>query len=366
MKPLIQGVAIFLAVQFVTSQFMGKKPATVTMKDASGNMVTMPPNTGDIPLYEARPESLNEGAMYNPIPQRIASMWPQDSALDITVVVSPTFVHDPLSTLSKERIVVEEKSFKMGNFSDRRVVDTSFTVPKEVQNNGTLWGHLYVGLAGSKLDPSVPGYDPTQAFHFIYPLTHYIPKKKVRKTKNLLSASDVTEEVLEEDVPSGPIIKSFYHPNFTMSIIPDSGTLMWPTLHPAVRQYVHLDATGARDGSGQNGWYYPILFVNTFWQLKAHMVELNDTVTRLPFHIDLNNQKNWIFNIIATIDEGNKANERQIANGSPAPGGGDGSEFEMFKEILLDTNVYLLATTGIVSILHMIFEMLAFKNDVVS
>lgn len=45
-------------------------------------------------------------------------------------------------------------------------------------------------------------------------------------------------------------------------------------------------------------------------------------------------------------------------------GGGDGSEFEMIKEVLLDTNIYLLATTVVVSIFHMIFEMLAFKSDI--
>jgi hypothetical protein len=48
------------------------------------------------------------------------------------------------------------------------------------------------------------------------------------------------------------------------------------------------------------------------------------------------------------------------------PGGGDGSEWETIKEVLLDTNIYLLGTTGIVTILHMVFETLAFKNDIVS
>jgi hypothetical protein len=51
-------------------------------------------------------------------------------------------------------------------------------------------------------------------------------------------------------------------------------------------------------------------------------------------------------------------------SGGSVPGGGDGSEFEMIKEVLLDTNVYLLGTTVVVSIFHMIFEMLAFKSDI--
>jgi hypothetical protein len=36
----------------------------------------------------------------------------------------------------------------------------------------------------------------------------------------------------------------------------------------------------------------------------------------------------------------------------------------MIKEVLLDTNPFLLGTTVIVSIFHMIFEMLAFKSDI--
>jgi hypothetical protein len=149
-----------------------------------------------------------------------------------------------------------------------------------------------------------------------------------------------------------------------MSFIPDSGVMNYPTLHPATRQYIHMEATGARDATGQNGWYYPILFINTFWQLKSHMTTLNSTVTELPLHIDLNNLVNWKFSLMASMDEGAKQTARNAAQGISSPGGGDGSEFEMIKEVLLDTNIYLLATTVIVSIFHMVFEMLAFKSDI--
>lgn len=181
-------------------------------------------------------------------------------------------------------------------------------------------------------------------------------------------------------MPTGTIIANHYHPNFTMSFIPDSGVMQFRSMTPPIRQYVRLEATGARDGSGQNGWYYPILFVNTFWQLKSHMMVLNSTVTEVPLHIDLNNLGNWKFNILATVDESSKQSAKSAAQGKPppaqfafidltrvgqtTPGSGDGSEFEMIKEVLLDTNIYLLGTTVIVSIFHMIFEMLAFKSDI--
>ena len=202
-KSALQGMAIFFGMQFVMSKVMGgNKPATTT--DSTGAVVPVPPNAGVIPPFHARPDSLEDDAVYSPIPQRIAPMWPSDSPLDITIIVSPSFVATPLAKIPKERIVADEREFGFGNKSDNRVIDTSFDVPKEVQNNGTLWAHFYIGLSGSKLDPSTHGYDPSRAFHFIHPLTHYLGKKKVKKTKNLLAATNVTEEVGCTDYPEVP------------------------------------------------------------------------------------------------------------------------------------------------------------------
>ncbi|PVH75713.1 cleft lip and palate transmembrane 1 [Cadophora sp. DSE1049] len=360
-KSAVQGLAIFFGMQFVMGKVMGPKtPAAVTTTDASGATITVPANTAAIPPFNDRPNTLDEGALYNPIAQRIAPMWPLNSPLDITVIISPTFVAEPISKAPQERIVVNEKGFVLGSFEENRVIDTSFAVPNEVQNNGTLWAHFYVALKGANLDPVVQGYDPTKAYHFTRPLTQYITQKKVKKVKNLLAAEETEEE--EEELPTGPVINSHYHPNFTLSFIPDSGVMHYPTMNPAVRQYVQLEASGARDGSGQNGWYYPVLFVNTFWQLRTHMMPVNSTVKRLPIHIDLNHQANWKFSLIAGVDEGVKQTARNAAAGQTM--GGDGSEFEMIKEVLLDTNIYLLATTVVVSVFHMIFEMLAFKSDI--
>jgi hypothetical protein len=195
-KSALQGLVMFFGIQFVMGKFMNSgKPTTTTTTDASGAVVSLPANTAEIPPFYARPDHLDEGALYNPLAQRIAPMWPLDSPLDITIVVSPTFVSEPLAKTPKERIVVDELGFVLGNYNENRVIDTTFPVPKEVQNNGTLWAHFYIGLTGSKLDPSTPGYNPERAFHFIHPLTQYIAQKKIKKTKNLLAAVNETEEV---------------------------------------------------------------------------------------------------------------------------------------------------------------------------
>lgn len=177
-------------------QITGNKgPATSTTTDASGAVMNVPANSGDIPPYHARPDQLDEGAVWSPIPQRIAPMWPTDRPLDITIVVSPSFVPTPIAKVPKERIVLDEMAFMFGDYNQHRSIDASFDVPTEVQNNGTLWGHFYIGLSGSKLDPTVSGYDPSRAFHFVHPLTQYIAQKKIRKTKNLLAANEDIDEV---------------------------------------------------------------------------------------------------------------------------------------------------------------------------
>jgi hypothetical protein len=364
---LFQMAAMYMLVQFAIKQF-GPKQNTQTVTDADGKTVQVTPNTGDIPPYLLRPRTLDAGAMYNQIPQRIAPIWPEKSKLDITVTLSSSFVPTALKDTAKDMVVLQEKGFQFGNFSDKRSIDTTFTVPAEVQNNGTLWGHFYIGLTGSVLDPTLQSFDPGSAYHFVYPMTQYIAKKKAKKTRSLLGGKNATEaDQGEEEVdeqPSGPIVSNFYHPNTSLSFIPSTGVMSYPQAHPAVRHFLHMEATGARDGSGQNSWYYPMLFVNSFWQLKAHMTQLNSTVKTLPLHIDLNNLADWQFKLMATIEMNSREQAKQAAYGNPVPGGGDGSEIEMIKEIFMDTNPILLGVTIVVSIAHLILETLAFGSDI--
>jgi hypothetical protein len=292
-------------------------------------------------------------------------MWPVGTELDILMYISPSVAMPQLKSMPKESLLIEEKKFKLGDWKENREIHTEFAVPKEVQNNATLFAHFYVAQSGNPVDPTAPGYNPSKAYHFIRPLTQYIPKRKVAKTRNLLAGTNETEqETADRKEKESNLVASYYHPNFTISMIPDSGVINYPAAHPGVRAFIQLESTGARDSTGQHGWYYPILFTNQFWQLKKQMTEVNSTVTRLPLNVKLNNLNNWKFSLFAAMDEGLKQQAAARAAGQTTPGGGDGSEIEMFKEILIDSNSYLLALTAIVSVFHMVFEMLAFKNDV--
>ncbi|KAF1967365.1 cleft lip and palate associated transmembrane protein 1 [Bimuria novae-zelandiae CBS 107.79] len=362
-KTLVQSVGIFLLIQFASKQFFGQAPATGGASDPAKSGAVVPNTKVSIPAFENRPSQFNDGAIRSAIPQNIAPMWPVGTEVDISMYISPSVVMPPLKQLPKDTLLIDEKGFKFGDWKENRVVETEFKVPAEVQRNATLFAHFYVGQSGSVLDPTQPGYDRTKAYHMIRPLTQYQSKKKISKTRNLLS--DLPDTVQSEEEKKGPkVMGNYYHSNFSISMIPDSGVVNFPSIHPGVREFFQLDQTGSRDATGQNGWYYPVLFTNTFWQLKKDMIELNDTVTTLPLNVKINNLSNWKFNIYASMEANIRSNQAAAANGQAIAGGGDGTEMEMFKEILIDSNSYLLAITAVVSVLHMIFEMLAFKNDV--
>ncbi|EEU44856.1 uncharacterized protein NECHADRAFT_63771 [Fusarium vanettenii 77-13-4] len=363
---LLLGGAIYFGFNMALNYATKKDQRAVPISHPeTGEIIKVPGNTEGIPPFELRPKELNEGATYRAFPKNVAPIWPQDSHVDIVVTLSQSFNPTPISETADEYVVLQEKDFHLSNKSDKRTVETTFTVPPAVQHNGTLWGHFYVGLTGSNLDPKQPGFDTAKAYHFTWPLTQYLPKKKVAKTRNLLEDLPApVEELTEEEKATGPVIANYYHPNATFSFVPDLGVKEFSMMGAQIRQYMRLEATGARDGSGQNGWYYPVLFINNFWQLTNQMTLLNDTVKELPLRIDLGNLAGWQFQLMATLETNSKESARQAAFGASLPGGGDGTEIEMIKEVFLDSNPYLLGVTIVVSVLHMILETLAFGSDI--
>ncbi|KAL5115812.1 hypothetical protein ACEQ8H_006307 [Pleosporales sp. CAS-2024a] len=362
-RSIAQSVGIFLLIQGGIKYLMpgNQSPAAPAQ---SGAAVSRAQNHVVVPAWEDRPRSLEPGVQYSHVPHTISPMWPNNVEVDVRMYISPSTVAPGFNSMPKGSLLIDEKKFVIGDYGQKREIHTEFKVPTEVQHNAILNAHFYVGQSGSVLDPTQPGYDPAKAYHVVRPLSAYHVKKKVKKTRNLLSDMPTKEQETEEEKNAPRVYANYYHPNFTIAFVPETLQFVYPQMHAGPRKYVPLEATGARDASGQHGWYYPILFTNTFWQLRKDMIELNDTVKTLQMNVDLKNLAHWKFNILASMDENIKSNAAAAAAGHSIPGGGDGTEMEMFKEILLDSNSYLLGITAIVSVFHMIFEMLAFKNDV--
>lgn len=102
--------------------------------------------------------------------------------------------------------------------------------------------------------------------------------------------------------------------------------------------------------------------MNDYWNMQRDYMPINDTVTQLDLHITFqplslfkwqmyaaHSMKNqWAGNIFGEVLQGEEQDGEQ----------------DSLKEALLDTNPYFLGLTIIISILHSVFELLAFKNDI--
>lgn len=102
---------------------------------------------------------------------------------------------------------------------------------------------------------------------------------------------------------------------------------------------------GALDSTRTMGTFYPIVFPNEFWQLRSQFVEINSTVARQPLQITLHPMSFMKFQLYATMAVGFRDAAKQQ---------GTGAELDEMKRMLTETNPYLLALTGVVTILHMV------------
>jgi hypothetical protein len=101
--------------------------------------------------------------------------------------------------------------------------------------------------------------------------------------------------------------------------------------------------------------YTPPLKASKFWNLKADMIPINDTLSEVTFFMT--------FNTIG-IYKYSMYNQFELAETQTIAGMQTGGEMNNFKIMLRDTNFYVLVITAIVSVLHTIFEFMAMKSDV--
>ena len=176
----------------------------------------------------------------------------------------------------------------------------------------------------------------------------------------------------------------------TLALVSDAAVLQYAQLPPPIaeRAFINCQLVHAyridsqidvhlipelRDETGTNGYYNPIIFPNEFWHLKSQYVEINDTTAILPLQIVFQPMSYFKFQLFASMTFGFQEAVKQ-------QGGGSAAEIDELKRMLIETNSWFLALTGVVSVLHVVsvidgyicdvfsqdlrFEMLAFKSDV--
>mmetsp|Transcript_94977 Transcript_94977/g.188135 ORF Transcript_94977/g.188135 Transcript_94977/m.188135 type:complete len:627 (+) Transcript_94977:109-1989(+) len=107
------------------------------------------------------------------------------------------------------------------------------------------------------------------------------------------------------------------------------------------------------------GIYQPMLYVSDFWLLEKDYLALNETLAGQPLNLSLSYYPAslWVWSLQAQMAE-------QWTTQSEWGVTDTQRDSFMLKRLMTDTNPYLLAFSGAFIMLHMVFSLLAFKNDI--
>ncbi|KAG0074989.1 hypothetical protein BGZ90_010284 [Linnemannia elongata] len=303
------------------------------------------------------PEGLAQPFAFNP--PKAFPLWEDKTKADLFVYVSEDYEFNNFE--DKNSLVWRSDDIELGDWTEDRVVDLSIKPSKHVQNNGTLYAHIYFAKKDTPLSPTSKDFSLDNRVYTRKPLTRYFKKKREFKVKKLVGGKqDVEPEpekpVEEPTVPEGgSTIVSYWHQNLTIAVLADRTVIPYAALPPELKPMYQLESTGKHDQHG-NGFVLPVVYINDFWQLKEHMTAINETVKELPLRINFHPISYMKLQMYSSLDIGMSKQSGMM--------GGTGGELDEVKRMLIETNPYLLALTVIVSCLHSAFEMLAFKNDI--
>ncbi|KAK7080919.1 Cleft lip and palate associated transmembrane protein 1 [Halocaridina rubra] len=239
--------------------------------------------------------------------------------------------------ISDLNMILHERPFDYHSEFESSV---SVVVPKRVRNNGTMYLHLF--LTALKVNPqdwaSVVN-DDFSVYAFA-PMTQYhVPDAS---TFNLLGK----DETVKSKHSDKWLPVSHVHSQIVFNVLIDAISLPRYSVPADIGHSLKLTSTGH---------YLPVLYVDMLSMRLRNLVKV-DTTTR---------EVNVTFKY-APISFGKFRLWRQFeAALKPMSNMGfTAKDLDEVKGIFSDTNLYFLCVTFIVATLHMLFDFLAFKNDI--
>ncbi|KAG6628195.1 cleft lip and palate transmembrane protein 1 homolog [Carya illinoinensis] len=291
--------------------------------------------------------------------QLISNLFHKGEPLDMWLYVSE---HEKFSDFGNEQALIwHERNipYAVWGPESTRSLSLKYYPSEALKHNGSLYAHVFFARSGYPPDPNDPEYQPLAAFGRTHSVVTYLPKSKADKRKSLLGnskGSDEVETVIEvvdgtegDSIDDKPVEwVSYWKPNITINLVDDFTRYPHNAAPPNVAPYLNVEPS--------TGNYYPTIFFNEFWLLKDKLIPLNETVTELPLNLEVGSISMTKWQIFLQIDQSFQIHR---SYGSMLEG-----EADELKRVFLEGNPYLLAITMVVSLLHSVFDFLAFKNDI--
>ena len=261
---------------------------------------------------------------------------------------------EDLVNFDNKKMLWHEKDLVFGNWYDgpygdgTRKISGHIDISDNVINNGSLYYHVYFVKEGfppnSSLNSGVVAAMTKQM--------NIYKKQRVHKTKNLLTGeADNQHKVIQTNSSEVPKIISYWHPNLTLTLLDDQTQWQNGSIPSPLDQYIKFHGDGKH--------YYPVIYFNDYWNYLSDYMPINETTPKLEFSIIYSPIS--MFKWQMYISQSMRSQWNQYLGDTVEQ---TDMEQDMIKRTLRETNPYLLGLTMIVSLVHSVFEFLAFKNDI--
>uniref|UniRef100_A0A7C9DAD9 Uncharacterized protein n=2 Tax=Opuntia streptacantha TaxID=393608 RepID=A0A7C9DAD9_OPUST len=290
---------------------------------------------------------------------QMSNLFHKGEPLDMWVYLSE---HEKFTDFGNDKALIWHETnipYAVWTPDSTRALSLKYQPSEDLKHNGTLYAHVFFARSGYTPDPSDPEYQPLAAFGRSHPAVRFLPKSKTDRRRSLLGD---TKESMEEKTPSeeveasemepkdeGPVEWiSYWKPNVTINLVDDFTRYSMNAVPPNIAPYLNVEP--------KTGNYYPTIYFNEFWLLRDKLIPINETVTELPLHLEVGPISMTKWQLFLQIDQSFQIHR---SYGSMVDG-----EADELKRVFLEGNPYLLAITMVVSLLHSVFDFLAFKNDI--
>lgn len=166
-------------------------------------------------------------------------------------------------------------------------------IPQSVQQNGSIYIHVYFTKSGFHPDPRQKAlYRRLATVHMSRMINKY-KRRRFQKTKNLLTGeTEADPEMIKRAEDYGPVeVISHWHPNITINIVDDHTPWVKGSVPPPLDQYVKFDAV--------SGDYYPIIYFNDYWNLQKDYYPINESLASLPLRVSFCPLSLWRWQLYA-------------------------------------------------------------------
>lgn len=227
-------------------------------------------------------------------------------------------------------------AYKLGNFSFNDIFERNIniTVPVKTRNNGTLYAHAFLHRVGDDpLNNLAVSYAHTSL------TTYMVPRAAIFNLmeKNTGAPASVKDK---------PVTHWYTH--VTLNIMTDEISFDRHEIPAEIFRVL-------REAPSKPGHYLPILQFDEMGKRLNNLIPVNTSVTELPLTlhyapISVGKLRMWLH-----LSEAMKTIQTL---------GFTEKDTDELKGIFSDTNFYFLMLTFVVSMFHLAFDFLAFKNDI--